>query len=60
MSEKKTYKEVMEQLKKDKIPRCPICFAKMVNATDSVTGKVSKYLWQTECGHSKNLRLSLG
>jgi len=50
----------MEQLKKDKIPRCPICFAKMVNATDSVTGKVSKYLWQTECGHSKNLRLSLG
>lgn len=42
------------------IPKCPICRKPMVNAVDSITKKVSPYLWQTTCGHCPDLRLSIG
>jgi len=41
-------------------PVCPECGEPMVNAIDSITKKISKYLWKTTCGHAKNLRLSIG
>ena len=41
-------------------PVCPECGKEMVNAVDSITKKVSQYLWKTTCGHVKNLRLSVG
>ena len=52
--------EEVEHLKKTGIPRCPICKVDMVNAVDKITGDISKYLWETNCEHSKNLRLSMG
>jgi hypothetical protein len=41
-------------------PRCTICGEEMKNDIDSITGEVSEYLWKTKCGHSENLRLSIG
>ncbi len=41
-------------------PVCSECGEKMVNAIDSITKKISKYLWKTTCGHMKNLILSIG
>jgi len=41
-------------------PVCPQCGKPMINAIDSKTKKISKYLWRTNCGHSKNLILSIG
>lgn len=41
-------------------PVCQICGESMVNDIDSITRKVSPYLWKTTCGHAKNLRLSIG
>jgi hypothetical protein len=44
------------------IPVCLVdgCGVPMVNAKDSHTGKISKYLWVTQCEHNKSLRLSKG
>lgn len=39
---------------------CPICNEPMVNEVDTITKKLSKYLWKTKCGHANNLRLSIG
>ena len=41
-------------------PVCPVCGKKMINAVDSITKKISKYLWKTNCGHIKNFRISIG
>jgi len=51
-----------EQMKKflQPIPICGVCGKPMVNAVDNITGKVSKYLWKTNCEHTKNLILSKG
>ena len=43
-----------------KKPNCPICGKPMINSIDRVTKKVSPYLWETTCGHTENLRLSIG
>lgn len=43
-----------------KVVKCQKCGVSMVNSIDKITGEISKYLWQTTCGHSKNLRLSIG
>ena len=32
----------------------------MINSIDSITKKESTYLWETNCGHIENLRLSVG
>lgn len=43
-----------------KTPVCPQCGKPMKNAVDSITKKVSKYLWKTTCEHSKGQRLCVG
>lgn len=42
------------------IPKCQICGKAMVHAVDRKTNELSEYLWQTDCEHTKNLRLSIG
>lgn len=39
---------------------CPECGKPMVNAVDSITGKISPYLWKTTCGHFKDRIVCLG
>ena len=41
-------------------PKCLICKKEMKNCIDSITKKVSPYLWETTCEHSKNMRLARG
>ena len=41
-------------------PVCVECGNPMINAIDSITNKISKYLWKTNCKHNKNLKLSIG
>ena len=42
-------------------PKCFKCGKPMVNAVDSVTKKISEYLWKPDCDCiSKDLRLSVG
>lgn len=41
-------------------PNGTICGKPMKNAYDNKLKKVSKYLWQTTCGHNSRLRLSRG
>ena len=55
------FSEEMENLKKTGIPRCSKCKKNMVNAVDSITGKVSKYQWKynCECRKNKNIRLGM-
>ena len=43
-----------------KKPKCPICGKEMKNSIDTITKKISPYLWETDCDHCKNLRLSIG
>lgn len=40
----------------------PVCWCGkfLKNAYDSKEKKISKYLWQTTCGHHKDLILSIG
>jgi hypothetical protein len=39
----------IDHLKKTGTPRCYKCHKEYVNAVDSITGKVSKYLWKPAC-----------
>ena len=41
-------------------PRCHICGKPMRNAFDTKTKKISEYLWETTCGHNKNIKMSIG
>lgn len=43
-----------------KHPKCLTCGKPMVNVVDSITKKISPYLWKTTCGHGKNLIMSIG
>ncbi len=45
-----------------KIPKCPECRKDMKNSIDSITKKISPYLWEVDCQCEgmKNLRLSVG
>jgi len=56
----KDVKAEARHIRETGIPRCQICKVEMRNAIDGITGKVSKYLWETQCGHNTNMRLSLG
>ena len=41
--------------------KCPFCSKPLVNAKDTKTGKLSKYLWKFDCDCvPKNIRLSKG
>jgi len=53
-------REHKELLRKIRNPVCPECGKPMVNAVDSITKKISKYLWKTTCGHFKGARISVG
>ena len=65
---KKNFEEFMKEqnrnLQKQGVqimpPVCPECGESMVNDIDSITKKLSKYIWKTTCGHVKNLRLCIG
>jgi len=65
---KESFEEFMKQqnknLQKQGVrvmpPVCPECGKPMENAIDSITKKISKYLWETTCGHFKGQRLSIG
>lgn len=61
---KKYMKEQNKNLQKKGVriipPVCPECGEPMVNAIDSITKKISKYLWKTICGHFKGKRVSIG
>ena len=50
----------VKQIQKDGVMRCATCGKPMINAVDSITGEVSKYLWKTTCKHSKNAILMVG
>lgn len=45
-----------------KIPKCPICGKDMKNARDTITKKISKYLWEVSCmcEDMKKFKLSIG
>ena len=58
--EEQEVRELFKKLKRERVPRCPVCKKKMINAIDSKTKKVSKYLWKNTCGHAKGLILSKG
>lgn len=49
-------KEVYRSMK----PICPQCGKQMSNVVDSITKKISPYLWETTCKHFKGKRLSVG
>jgi len=42
------------------IPCCPLCGKRMINSVDSTDKKINHRLWQTDCEHYKNIRLSVG
>jgi hypothetical protein len=57
----KKIQEEIYHLKRTGIPRCYKCHKDYVNAIDSITGKVSKYLWEPTCSCIKKpARLSMG
>jgi len=41
-------------------PRCPACGKEMKNGIDSITKKISPYLWECSCKEFKGKRLSVG
>ena len=57
----KEIREENEHLKRTKIPRCSRCHRNMVNGIDSVTKKISKYIWEFDCDcQPKDMRLMMG
>ncbi len=44
----------------NKKPKCSVCGKKMRNAIDSITKKISPYLWECNCEEMKGKRLSRG
>ena len=42
-----------KDLKKTGIPKCIRCGTPMINAVDSITKKISKYIWKHNCKCSK-------
>ena len=57
----KAINEEVEYMKEHGTPRCMKCKRNMVNGIDSITKKVSKYLWVYDCDcNPKNLGLMVG
>lgn len=57
----KTIRKEIEHFKKTDIPRCHICKKEFVNAYDSVSKEISKYLWKPDCNCiGKDVRISIG
>lgn len=60
---KRRTNEIMKEIqhfKKTGVPRCFYCHKPFVNGVDSITKKVSKYLWIPTCDCVKNIRISIG
>ena len=53
----KKFKRYIKERKKSKVPICFTCYKKMVKDTDPITKRKSKYIWKTNCKHTKDLRL---
>ena len=49
----KLVEERNRDLKKTGIPKCIRCGTPMINAVDSITKKISKYIWKHNCKCSK-------
>lgn len=64
--EKSKREEMLKEMRKkiftkDGKPKCFYCGKPMKNAKDSITGKMSKYLWKCDCpSYPKNMILSVG
>ncbi len=57
----KKIKANMKHFEETGIPRCMHCGKDMVNVKDSITGKISKYLWKHDCKCvSENIILCIG
>jgi len=57
----KKIKKEIDHLKKTGIPRCQVCKKNFINAKDTKTGKINKYVWKANCKCiSSNLRLMRG
>jgi hypothetical protein len=56
-SELRRFEEAMDKLEREN--RCMWCGRKMHNVKDSITGKISPYLWKCDC-FSKNIVFSKG
>ena len=58
----KLCEEECDNLKKTGIPRCSTCKKNMKNGIDSVTKKISKYIWEYDCDchGEKKMRLMMG
>lgn len=56
----KEIKKELKHFKQTHIPRCLYCHKPFVNAVDSITKKVSKYLWKPKCECVKNIQISIG
>jgi len=59
-SQPKYVKEELEHFRKTGIPRCCYCQELFVNGVDSITKKVSKYLWVPTCECVKNIQMCIG
>ena len=59
---KKEFKRKRQPFKLDlnKAPICPACKKPMTNAIDTITKKISQYLWECHCDLFKGKRLSRG
>ena len=56
----KQVREENEHFRKTGIPRCSHCHRNMVNGIDSITKKISKYIWEFDCDcQPKNMRLMM-
>ena len=51
-------KKEVKHLKKTGIPRCPIC-KKDMKKIEEESGKYNS-VWESNCEHGKNLKLSMG
>ena len=55
-----THFHIEENRNKLKTPICPACKKPMTNAIDTITKKISQYLWECDCDEFKGMRLCRG
>ncbi|MHA1201333.1 MAG: hypothetical protein ACTSQ4_02275 [Candidatus Heimdallarchaeaceae archaeon] len=61
MKHRKQDDKYFNKLNKPKYPPvCQECGKPMKNGIDSITKKISPYIWETTCEHFKRQRLSIG
>lgn len=56
----KTPEELIEELKNEKLLRCPECGRPFIPIKDSIEKKITGYLWKPNCKHySKNFKVGV-